>query len=368
MGPNNLIPFKISSIDSQGQGVSKITGQVVFIPKTSIGEEGEAEILGQRKGVVFAKLKTLHLKSPKRVTPICEHFQFCSSCHFLHMNYEEEVSIKEATLENLIRKIPHPKIEILRAPVDKRVGYRNRIQLHYNLKTKELGLFEKQSHNILPVPNCLIPSQNIREEITRLYKNSAWTQLAPKTQEQGHVELYEKSERVQISWNRPYAEGGFTQVFEEMNQNLKNELTSWVKEINPNTILDLFAGNGNLSDNLLKKQRFCVDQYEKTPKEDFYSQNLYSKDALKNVATELKKRNLTPELILMDPPRSGLKNLSEWLERLSPKYLAYVSCDPHTMTRDLSNVTNYQILKIFLIDFFPSTYHFETMVFLEKKS
>jgi 23S rRNA (uracil1939-C5)-methyltransferase len=47
------IPFKISSLDSLGQGVSKLEGKVVFIPKTLPDEEGEALIHAQRKGVSF---------------------------------------------------------------------------------------------------------------------------------------------------------------------------------------------------------------------------------------------------------------------------------------------------------------------------
>ncbi|WP_369793742.1 hypothetical protein [Bacteriovorax sp. DB6_IX] len=45
----------------------------------------------------------------------------------------------------------------------------------------------------------------------------------------------------------------------------------------------------------------------------------------------------------------------------------YVSCNPQTLARDIKNLQNeYQIERLFLVDFFPSTKHFESMMFLKR--
>ena len=104
MKTKRFTPFKISRLDSLGQGVSKVSEKVVFIPKTLVGDEGEAEVRSEKKGVIFGKIKTLELKSQDRIEPQCLHFKDCPSCHYLHASYGHELSIKKESFENLFRK------------------------------------------------------------------------------------------------------------------------------------------------------------------------------------------------------------------------------------------------------------------------
>ena len=76
------------------------------------------------------------------------------------------------------------------------------------------------------------------------------------------------------------------------------------------------------------------------------------------------------DLVLLDPPRSGagaevMKHLSDW----APDTIVYVSCDPHTMIRDLTclNPGDYQIDSVEGLDLFPQTYHFESLVRLRRR-
>jgi tRNA/tmRNA/rRNA uracil-C5-methylase (TrmA/RlmC/RlmD family) len=78
-------------------------------------------------------------------------------------------------------------------------------------------------------------------------------------------------------------------------------------------------------------------------------------------------QNELSTLLILDPPRSGLKNLQDWLNEFRPRFVAYVSCDPHTLVRDLMGIENYKVTELHLIDFFPGTFHYESMVFLEEK-
>ncbi len=363
MQHKQLTPFKIISMDSLGQGVSKETNEITFIPKTAPGDEGEATVLRQKKGVKFAKAIRLSKRSELRIDPICPHFSVCPSCHYLHVPYNEELKFKHENLERMLRNIPHPAISTISAT--HRTGYRNRIQLHYDTKLKLLGMFDSTEEKIVPVPECLIAEAPVKKELERLYLH--WEKEAPSGQPRGHVEIYWVNNEVSVTWNRPYAEGGFTQVYQAMNEKLKTELKLWVEEREPTDLLDLFAGNGNLSDTLPRKSRLCVDVYHKTPQGDFLSQELYDKKALSRVKSELKRREMAVKTLLLDPPRSGLKELGDWLMELKPQFVAYVSCDPHTLVRDLKSLSSYEIIRVFLIDFFPSTFHFETMIFLERK-
>lgn len=364
MRQNRPVPFKISSLDSLGQGVSKITEKITFIPKTLPGEEGEAEILAEKKGVAFAKLRSISVTSPERILPVCPHFQVCPSCHYLHTPYAQELKSKKENFEKLFRNLPLPDVKVIPAP--RRVGYRNRVQLHYDTKSRRLGMLDARSSEIIPVPACLIGEDLVLQKLKELYSDSLWLTIAPKKPEKGHVEIYLKDGNVHLNWNREYASGGFTQVFQEMNEKLRLEIADWY---GPETkvILDLFAGNGNITNNLPYSKRLCVDVYSEPKGSEFLSQTLYSDVALTRVMSEMMKREIRPDVLVLDPPRSGLIDLNQWLEKISPSRVAYVSCDPHTLVRDLQKVSGYQLTTAVLLDFFPSTFHFESLIFLERK-
>lgn len=364
MSQRSQIPFQITSIDTLGQGVSKLSDKVTFIPKTIVGEKGEAVIMSEKKGVAFARLTKILEPSPKRIEPACPHFQKCPSCHFLHMSYEDELGYKKISFESLFRKLPLQSMEVISAP--ERLNYRNRVQLHYSLKSKLIGMRDPATAEILEIPQCIIGIPEIQNEVRRLYDQKVWLKEAPAAPMEGHLEIYFHENQLKLNWNRPYASGGFTQVYEAMNIKLKNLLQEEWTATSSSTVLDLFGGNGNLSQQLSAAKRLCIDNYSSSKGEDFFNQDLYDKNALRNTLNQLKKRNIIPTHLLLDPPRSGLKDLGVWLSELKPQFVAYVSCDPHTLVRDLQGVKDYKLGKGFLLDFFPSTFHFETLVFLER--
>lgn len=353
-------------MDSLGQGVSKESDKITFISKTLPGETGEAQVVSAKKGVQFATLKNLKTVSPDRLEPICPHFKVCPSCHYLHTSYENEIKFKTENLEKMFQKIPHPTIQV--TPAIRRINYRNRIQLHYDLRARKLGMLDAKNQHIAPIPQCLIGRDSISAEIYRLYQNEYWVNLVGRNQPlKGHLELYEMNGVVKTAINQPYADGGFTQVFEEMNQLMKEMLSTWSFQQPVSDLLDLFGGNGNLSNKMNYSKRLCVDVYHRKVQDPFLSQDLYADDAIKNVEKKIQALGIQPKLLVIDPPRSGLKNLDQWLSKFSPEKVAYVSCDPHTLVRDLLPISNYQVSQLHLIDFFPSTFHFETVAFLERK-
>ena len=81
------------------------------------------------------------------------------------------------------------------------------------------------------------------------------------------------------------------------------------------------------------------------------------------------KNNSIYDLIIIDPPRAGIKGLVPYVIKLNPELVIYVSCDPLTLLRDLKVFIQggYFIDDIKLIDMFPRTYHMETVVCLKRK-
>src|SRR5690606_30908472 len=243
-----------------------------------------------------------------------------------------------------------------------RWSYRNRMQLHYDKKLGKLGI--RTTSGILAIEQCLMPNSSIKTAFVELYQN--WRNLVKSEPNQGHIEIYARPEGVQISINKPYSDGGFSQVYADMNARALELIIEFTKNIPLENVIDLFGGAGNLSAHLTKVHVDVIDGV--TPDCDllnhqsFHQLDLYSASAL----FELKKLIKSCELMIVDPPRSGFSGLKEYIETFKPKYLIYMSCFAPTMLRDLKEIPTIE-REFHLLDFFPSTHHYETLAFIKLK-
>jgi 23S rRNA (uracil1939-C5)-methyltransferase len=75
------------------------------------------------------------------------------------------------------------------------------------------------------------------------------------------------------------------------------------------------------------------------------------------------------DLAIVDPPRSGLGEtvIDSIAERQVP-LLFYLSCAPPSLARDLValQVHGYQVRSLEIFDFYPQTYHVESLAVLER--
>jgi 23S rRNA (uracil1939-C5)-methyltransferase len=81
----------------------------------------------------------------------------------------------------------------------------------------------------------------------------------------------------------------------------------------------------------------------------------------------LKKKGFQADMIIMDPPRSGVRELIPILAGFKATRILYLSCDPLTLVRDLGlfQRQGWKIAWSQPVDFFPQTYHLESVTFLE---
>lgn len=86
------------------------------------------------------------------------------------------------------------------------------------------------------------------------------------------------------------------------------------------------------------------------------------------VETLLPQLGITPDIVLLDPPRQGCdRAVIETLVRSLPPRIVYVSCKPATLARDLKLLcqAGYRLTRVQPADFFPQTAHVECAAFLE---
>ena len=70
------------------------------------------------------------------------------------------------------------------------------------------------------------------------------------------------------------------------------------------------------------------------------------------------------DIVVIDPPRAGAKEVVEFLDKINPAKVLYISCHPGTLARDadvLVNQLKYKLEKVSVLNMFPHTGHVETM-------
>ncbi|MFC1890672.1 23S rRNA (uracil(1939)-C(5))-methyltransferase RlmD [Thermodesulfobacteriota bacterium] len=173
------------------------------------------------------------------------------------------------------------------------------------------------------------------------------------------------------------SEGTFSQVNFTQNQALISRIHQHLAPDKDEVLLDLYCGNGNLS-------LPFVDLYKKVIGVEL---NDHSIEDIKNnlAGAEIKNyeflhmesalgldrlidRGETVNTVILDPPRSGGKDIVERIIRLKPSKIIYVSCNPSTLARDLGFFQNggYTLESSQAIDMFPQTYHIESISVIQR--
>jgi 23S rRNA (uracil1939-C5)-methyltransferase len=88
------------------------------------------------------------------------------------------------------------------------------------------------------------------------------------------------------------------------------------------------------------------------------------------VARDLNAQGQRFDLVLLDPPRAGVKEGLRELSALSAGWLAICSCNPVTLARDLRTLLDlgFELEELAAFDMFPETHHLETLVWLRAPS
>ena len=137
------------------------------------------------------------------------------------------------------------------------------------------------------------------------------------------------------------------------------------------TALDLYAGVGLFSSVLNREfERVIAVESSQTSHADLLYNSPANVKAVR-ASTEQYLENaagkLRAELVVVDPPRSGLgERVIKGLVKLKAPRITYVSCDPATLARDLARLlqSGYRVEEAHLVDLFPQTYHLESVFHL----
>lgn len=151
-------------------------------------------------------------------------------------------------------------------------------------------------------------------------------------------------------------------------------------ELSKDDILyDLYCGIGTIgifASKYVKKvygieivEQAIEDAKENAKLNDVENIEFFAGDVEKIFDKLIQEKQAIPDVVIVDPPRRGLDgNTIESLKVLEPKKIAYISCNPATMMRDLKLLSEkYDIGDIQPVDMFPFTSHCEVISVLKLK-
>ena len=153
---NRIYRAHIDGYSSEGLGIARIDGQVVFVHGAIRGEICDVLVMKVLKNAAFGKIAALVEPSPARRTPDCPYYGRCGGCDFRHMSYEEELWAKRARVQDALTRIGGAEVtveEILGA--EQPLHYRNK-SIYPISPAGEVGFYRARSHQVVNVEHCLI--------------------------------------------------------------------------------------------------------------------------------------------------------------------------------------------------------------------
>ena len=404
MSKSTVVKLELEAMARDGQALGHHKGKVVFVPYGIPGEVVRARIVEERKRWSRAVLLDVIEPSLQRVDPPCPYFGTCGGCHWQHIG-EAQLAYKRQIAVDQLQRLAHiddpPVLPVL--GMEDPWFYRNHVQFAVT-EAGQLGFQAARSHDVVPIEQCLLlhpllddlhaaldvdwpelrrlslragihtgeqmaifetevdqaPELEVDIPLSCVLRTTDGTYLTLIGRDTYHETLRGRTFRVSA--------GSFFQVNSAQAEVMLDVVERYLDLEADDVLLDVYCGVGTLG--LSMKDRVArVIGIEGHPAaiRDAYAN---ADDVEKVTLIEGRASEIVPQLdervtvVVVDPPRQGCgEQVIDALARLAPRRIAYVSCNPSTLARDATLLLErgYELREMQPVDFFPQTYHLETV-------
>lgn len=386
-----------------GDAIARSNGMVIFIPFAAPGERLRVRVIERKKRFARAMIEEIIVASPSRRKPPCQYFGTCGGCQLQHIDYESQLRAKADFIRESFSRIG--RIE-WNDPVEVRsateFGYRTRAQIKLERKSKEsqrirVGFNRAESHSVCDIESCMVLAPELDAALAQLRSkvetDSRFRHVITEPRLLAEIELAAGDKEIAFEPALPglpvdalerrvgpylyrFSPSTFFQTNALLLEEMIREATG---EANGELAIDLYAGVGLFTLPLAKSYKKVIGVESDRRAYGFARENISAsgvpnieffnarvEDWLRQFASG--KKSVVPDLILLDPPRTGAQGAIDLIARLNARRISYVSCDPATLARDLRVLCDagYRVGRVAAFDLFPQTYHIETVVMLEK--
>jgi 23S rRNA (uracil1939-C5)-methyltransferase len=397
-------------------GLGRKDGKAVMVAGAVAGDRLEVEIVAERRDYTVAKIREIIRASADRRAAPCPYLPRCGGCDWQHIDYAAQVRFKGEVVAHELGHALGVAIDPagLVEPAPAEFGYRSRIRLMVGARGV-LGFYEAGSNTIVEIDSCMVAAPGLRmplhlarslgrrvEEIEVVRDGAREVQVAhlkkPPTEEDSRrarnvlesdgelagIVLRAGANRATVGDTgiTVELEAGLSleadaDLFSQVNRAQNRQLVASVMEMaaihESSAVLDLFCGAGNFSLPAARRGARVTGVDADAGAIAAAARNAGRLQfagaqfvAMKASATAdfLHRARYRPEVIILDPPRTGALDLMEPIIKLRARSVIYVSCDVTTLARDLRVLAGagYRINRVRGFDFFPNTHHVEIAV------
>lgn len=376
----------IEDMAFKGEAIARIDGQVMFVPGAIPGEKVRLSVKKLKKGYGIAQVEEILEASPHRVEPPCRYFGLCSGCTWQHIAYPEQLRLKQRVVAEQLRRIGKLEgVEVLPTiGMEKPWEYRNHARFTVNPEGR-LGFVQRGTKRFVQIDECMLMAPKINEVLAhfqqrgvpatafnvRCGRNTDDLLIQPRVDDDRYETGQKQYREIMSGEEFEIASPSFFQVNTEQAEILVGLVSDGLLLDGSEILADVYAGVGTFSAILSPKVRGVYYIEESGPAGKNAQHNL---DGLINVMMiSGRAEEVFPELpdppdvVIVDPPRAGLhKRLIDAILDVRPAQIAYISCDPATLARDLAifSEAGFEIGPVQPVDMFPQTYHIETVTIL----
>jgi 23S rRNA (uracil1939-C5)-methyltransferase len=408
--------IEINTMTFGPYGVGRIDGKSVMVPHAAPGDLLEVALKSERRDYAIARIDRVIRPGANRREPPCRFLPRCGGCDWQHIEYSAQVALKAQLIAAEFRHVlgvdldPEGLVEA--APAE--FAYRSRTRF----KTGAggcVGFHEAGSNSIVEIDRCMVAAAPDRvpralaaalgkrcSEIEVANDDHGELQIAHLAKAPGNAEVSRARDvmsrdgairgivlrggnerrvigEAKISFD---LEPGctieidadlFSQVNRAQNVKLIATVASMAAVGEKTGVLDLFCGAGNFSLPLARRGARVTGVDADALAIAGAQQNaarMGLKDAqfiamkASETARFFDRARYRPDVVIVDPPRTGALDLMGSVARLHPPAVIYVSCDTTTLVRDLQSLraNGYEIDRVRGFDFFPNTHHVEVAV------
>ena len=378
MKKNDILNVDVIDNGMNFEGVAKVDNKVIFIPNAIKGENVDIIVIKVTKDYAIGKILKINKKSNSRVEAFCDVFKTCGGCSAQHISYTYQLMLKKNMVENVLKNQGINKVQY---------------PIREEKNNTHVGFYAKRSHNIIENTCCYIQNRTIdiiAKDVAKSLINKGFRGYSEESFEGDirHVVIrrgYHTQELllcVVVNNEKVANSEKLKEVllsFAKKNRNMLYETLKQGLKLNKEDILfDLYSGVGSIGiylSNEVKEvygieiEKDAVEMANLNLKENNVHNASYIAGSVEDKIVEFKNDNISPTVIVVDPPRKGLDAKSiNYILDFNPKKIGYVSCNPATMARDLKLLSQkYNVLEITPVDMFPHTSSVECVAILKRK-
>ena len=383
--PKPDLVVEVQSLAAGGDGVARLDdGRVVFIPWAAPGDRLRIKLTEEKPRFARGKIREILEPGPGRRGPACPAAGDCGGCRWQHIEYEVQLEAKATILRDAVERIAHmtppPVLSVTPSP---ELGYRSRARVF--AEGGHVGFRRLQSHDVRGIQTCPVLTPGIDSILGELATDP------PATPAEWLLAEGEEGTR-SIRTKGPGSQAGPVTlqvgqdslrvgpgVFFQANVHLRGVLAAAVHEAagKGGAAIELYAGAGFFSLGLARQfdQLVAVESDKRAVRDLSHNLETAGLDDRAVIAAMQVEQflanevSLRPEVIVLDPPRTGLpKRGAAALAKLGARRIVYVSCDPATLARDLRVLgeSDYELADLRAFDLFPQTSHVEAMAILDR--